>query len=80
MCNLSTHLSVVSKTVSSIEGCNIIQPTCYWNADTAVGIITRLRAGRFVVHILAGTRDISLLQVVQTASGAHPASYSAAGA
>jgi len=37
--------------------------------------LTRLRAGRYGVRILVGTRDFSL-QNVQTSTGANPASYS----
>jgi hypothetical protein len=29
-----------------------------------------------MVHMVAGSRDFSLLQSMQTSSGAHPASYS----
>ena len=38
--------------------------------------VTRLRAGGFGVRIPAGVRDFSLLQIVQTGSGPHPASCS----
>ena len=39
-------------------------------------LLTRLRAGRFGVRIPAGVTDFYLLQIVQTACGAHPASIS----
>jgi hypothetical protein len=44
--------------------------------SSLVGIVTRLRAGRSGVRIPVEARDFSLLQNVQTGSGAHPASYS----
>jgi hypothetical protein len=43
---------------------------------SVVGIGTRLRDGRSGVRILVGTRDMSLLQNVQTGCGAHPTSCS----
>ena len=39
-----------------------------------VSIATRLRVGRFGVRISAEQRHLSLLRIVQTCSGAHPAS------
>jgi len=44
--------------------------------DSVVGIATTLRTGQSGVRILAGVIDFSLLQYVQTDSGAHPASCS----
>ena len=41
--------------------------------------MTRLLAGRSWVHILAGTRDFSLLRNVQGGSGPHPAPCSVGG-
>ena len=41
-----------------------------------VSIAIRLRAKWSSVQILVGTRSLSLLQNVQTSSGAHPAFYS----
>ena len=38
-------------------------------------IATALRAGQSEVRIPLGARDFSLLQIVRTGSGAHPASY-----
>jgi hypothetical protein len=42
---------------------------------SVVGIATGLRAGRSEVRIPVGARDFSLLQNIQTGSGAQPASY-----
>jgi len=42
----------------------------------AVGMVTMPRTGRSGVRIAAGMRDLSVLQNVQTNSGAHPATYS----
>jgi len=47
--------------------------------DSVGGIVTRLLAGRSWVHILAGTRDFSLLRNIQDGSGAHPAPCSVGG-
>jgi hypothetical protein len=44
--------------------------------NSSVGIATRLRASQSGFRILAGTRDFSLLQTVQTGFGALPTSYS----
>ena len=41
-----------------------------------VGIAIGLRAGLFQVRIPVGAKDFSLLEIVQTVCGAHPASYS----
>ena len=41
-----------------------------------VGIATGLRAGLFRVRIPVRARDSSILEIVQTVSGAHPACYS----
>ena len=43
--------------------------------DSAVGIMTRLRAGRARERIPAWAIDLSVLQNVQTDSAAQPASY-----
>jgi hypothetical protein len=48
------------------------------NRDSSVDIGTRLRTGRqrnLVSRIIAEGREFSVLHIVQTASGAHPASY-----
>jgi hypothetical protein len=47
-----------------------------WQWDSSDSIVTGLQAGRSGVHSVAGTRDFSLLQNIQTGSEAHPASYS----
>jgi len=47
--------------------------------DNVGGIVTRLLAGRSWVHILAVTRNFSLLRNVQDGSGAHPAPCSVGG-
>jgi len=47
-----------------------------WWWDSSDSIVTRLQAGRSGVHSVAGTRDLSLLQIIQTGSEAHTASYS----
>ena len=47
--------------------------------DSVGGIVTRLLAGRSWVHILAGTRDFSLLRNVQGGSVAHPSPCSVGG-
>ena len=52
------------------------RPLEYRSRDKVVGIATRLRAGGFRVRILVRSKDFSLLQNVQTGSGAHPASSS----
>ena len=44
--------------------------------NSSVGITTRLRASQSGFRILAGTRDFSLLQIVQTCFGTLPTSYS----
>jgi hypothetical protein len=44
--------------------------------DSSVGPVNRLWTGRFSVQIPAGVGDFSHFQNVQTASGAHPPSYS----
>jgi hypothetical protein len=44
--------------------------------DSVVIILTMLQAGRFVVRILAGARDFSVLQNVLTGRGVHPATCS----
>jgi hypothetical protein len=46
--------------------------------EDVVGLGTRLRAGTSGVRIPAGLRHLSFLQIVQTSSGTHPASYSMA--
>jgi len=40
-----------------------------------VHVVTVLQAGWSWVQILVGTKDLSLLQYIQTSSGAHPAFY-----
>jgi len=42
----------------------------------AVGMVTMSWAGRSGFRIAAGMRDLSVLQNVQTNSGAHPTTYS----
>jgi hypothetical protein len=42
--------------------------------DSVVGIVTGLQAGSSGISILARARDFSILQIVQTSVGAHPAS------
>jgi hypothetical protein len=44
--------------------------------DSAVDIVTMLRARRSRVQILSGTRDLSILEKVQIGSGVDPTSYS----
>jgi len=44
--------------------------------DSIVNVVTGLRTGQSRVHILAGSRDLSLLQNFETSSGVHPAFYS----
>ena len=44
--------------------------------DNVIGMVTRLQAGLSEVRVPAGTKDLRLLQNVQTCSGVHPASYS----
>jgi hypothetical protein len=44
--------------------------------DNVIDMVTRLQAGPSEVRIPAGTKDLRLLQNVQTCSGVHPASYS----
>jgi hypothetical protein len=46
------------------------------NLDTEVGIVAVLWAGRSVVRISAEALDFSLLRIVQTGPGVHPASCS----
>jgi hypothetical protein len=43
--------------------------------DTSVDVLITPRASRSGIRIPAGARNFSLLQTVQTDSGAHPASY-----
>jgi len=43
---------------------------------TAVGIVTRLKAGLYGVQIPADRKEFSPLQKVQSGSEDHPASYS----
>jgi hypothetical protein len=45
-----------------------------WWWDSSDNIVTRLQAGRSGVHSVVGTRDFSLLQIIQTGSEAYPAS------
>ena len=47
------------------------------NWSSIIGVLTRLLAGWSGVQILAGARDVSLLQDVRTGSEAHKAPYSA---
>jgi hypothetical protein len=47
-----------------------------WSQSSVVGIAPRPRAGQSGVQILGGGRDFSLIQIVQTDSGAHSPSYS----
>jgi hypothetical protein len=47
-----------------------------WSGSIIVNIVTRFWVGWSVPEIWAGARDFSLLQNIQTGSGAHPASYS----
>jgi hypothetical protein len=49
---------------------------CKWSRGSSIGIVTRLQAGGSGVRIPEGERDFSLLQNIQSSSGAHPASYS----
>jgi hypothetical protein len=46
-----------------------------WSLDSAVGIETSYGLKGPEVRIPAAERDFSLVQDVQTGSGAHPASY-----
>ena len=43
------------------------------NPCTVVGIVTAVWAGRSDFRISAGAKDVSVLRIVQTGSGVHPA-------
>ena len=50
-------------------------PYPYFPSCSAVDIVTVLRTERSAFRVLVGLRSFSLLQNVQTGSGAHPTSY-----
>jgi hypothetical protein len=61
--------------VQSLGKCRDIipRPLVFRSLNSSIGVETRLRDGRSVVRIPAGARDLSLIQNVQSGSGAHPA-------
>ena len=65
-----TILVILLKIIVSVIGLR--------NRDSVVSIVTRPRAGRFVVRIPAVARGFYFLQNFQKSSGAHPASFSVA--
>jgi len=51
------------------------QYICGWSRGSAVGVVTRLQAGRSGIRIPVGAGDFSVSQNLQTGSGSHPALY-----
>jgi hypothetical protein len=47
-----------------------------WSWDSMVGVVTRLLSAQSKVQIFTRAPDLSLLQNVQTGSGAHSSPYS----
>jgi hypothetical protein len=47
-----------------------------WSDNSILSLVTGLWAGKCGAQLLGGSKNCSLLQVVQTCSGAHPASCS----
>jgi hypothetical protein len=74
----ASHLKRIQLSYKPPENSKPGSKTFWWlqssRGDNTVNIATRLRAGRPGVRILSGARDLSLLQIVQTSPGIHPAS------
>lgn len=56
--------------------CYVLYLILFHNQDSSVYILTSLWAAQSWFKFLAGARDFSLLQNIQTCTGSHPAPYS----